>query len=218
MVIACFLALYPLANVQAFDGKREGFFFGAGIGFGGSVYNTVHYSHYYDPDSHLYNNPFPAINYKIGYAPSERVLVYLTIRSSLNRCYGYYCTRDFYTSGIAGLGFMAFLERHDNFYLFWEAGLAARNVLHPNDYYIGDMLINIGIGGMFDSESYFGPCMSGGIGYEISPNLVFDFTLTLGGFNDYHSYVGAWGYLTGDGGNYAGDLVNFSLAFNVLFY
>ena len=221
MMIVCFLVLYPLANIQAFDGKREGFCFGAGMGFGGSVYNTV----YYHRDSHIYNRPFfpfPAINYKIGYAPSEQVLIYFTTRSSLNKRHSdYHRYNDFYTSGMVGLGCMTFLERPNNFYLFWEFGLATTSVLRPQDYYIGGMLIGIGIPGMLASELHMGPCMSGGIGYEISPNLVFDFMLTYSGFNDYDSdhYAVPAEYLpTDDGGNYVGGIVTFSLAFNVFFY
>lgn len=208
MVIASFLGLYPLANMRAFDGEREGFFFGTGIGFGVPVYNAVYYDY----------SPFLSINYKIGYAPSEQTLIYWTTRSSLNRLHSPAYSRDFYTTAMAALGFIVLGERHNNFYLFWELGLATTSVLRPEDYYIGDMLIAIGIGAMFDSDSYYGLCMSGGIGYEISPNLVLDFTLTRSGFNDYGIYEVPSAYLTGAASDYVGDIVTFSLAFNVLFY
>ena len=69
IIITCLLGLYPFANTQAFDGKREGFFFGIGLEPGISVDRTA----YSDGDSYLYGRPSFTLNCKIGYALSETV-------------------------------------------------------------------------------------------------------------------------------------------------
>ena len=203
VIITCFLALYPFANIQAFDGKRKGFFLGVGTGAGVSVGSVG--------GSYLYGKPAFTLDYKIGYATSEQLLIYLTLRSALDGGYSYnyfnegqfrHNNLDFYTDGTYGLGFMLFPSRDNNLYFSGCFGLAATVDL---GYFLTDA---IGFG------------ISGGVGYEIFPNLAADLTL------DYRRLTYIGGYETFDAifsyyevfEDPPDHLVTLSLAFNFLFY
>ena len=84
--------------------------------------------------SYLYGKPAFTLGYKIGYAPSEQLLIYLTLRFSLDGGYSYnyfnegqfrHNDLDFYTDGTYGLGFMLFPTQRNNFYVSGCFGLAA---------------------------------------------------------------------------------------------
>ena len=199
IIITCFLALFPFANTQAFDGKREGFFLGVGTGPGISVGSVGGW--------YLYGKPAFTLDYKIGYASSERLLIYLTIRSSFDGGYSYnyanegkfrHSDASLQVDGTCGLGFMLFPSQGNNFYF---SGC-------------------FGWGTTIDLDS-LGFGISGGIGYEIFPNLAIDLTL------DYRRLTYVGGYETPDVVfSYSSeifedppnDLVTLSLAFNFLFY
>lgn len=197
-------------NTQAFDGKRKGFFFSVGTGPGISVRSVV--------GSYFYGKPAFTLDYKIGYAPSERLLIYLTTRSSFDGGYSYNYTNAgefrhselaFQVDGTYGLGFMLFPSQSNNLYFSGCFGWGATIDL---DYFLTDSL---GFG------------ISGGIGYEIFPNLAIDLTL------DYRRITDVSGeyYIEDDyepDSFYAfpayepeetpDDLLTFSFAFNFLFY
>ena len=203
MIIVCFLVLCLSRNIQAFDGKRKGFFLGVGTGPGISVVS--------DGSSYFYAKPVFTLNYKIGYAFSERLLIYLTIRSALDGSYSYnYYNEgkfrrnlDFHSDGTYGLGFMLFSNQDNNLYLSGCFGWGATIDL---DYFLVD-------------STGFG--LSGGVGYEIFPNLAVNLTL------DYRrlTYVGGYYYEDATFRNsylvfedLPEDLVTLSLAFSFLFY
>ncbi len=199
MIIICFLVLSPFVDTQAFDGKRKGFFLGVGIGPGISVGS--------DGGRYLYGKPAFTLDYKIGYASSERRLIYLTIRSSFDGGYSYnyanegkfrHSDSSLQIDGTCGLGFMLFPSQGNNFYFSgcfgWEATID---------------LDSLGFG------------ISGGIGYEILPNLAIDLTL------DYRriTYVGGdetldvvFPYSSEIFKDPPDDLVTLSLTFNFLLY
>ena len=137
VIIVYFLVLYPFGNIEAFDGKRKGFFLGVGIEPGISAYREVYYR-----DSHLYGKPSVTLNYKIGYAPSEQLLIYFTTRSSWNGGYTYdfeygdfhHNSLDLPTDGTFGMGFMLFPSQANNFYLSGCFGLGTTIIL---DYILG---------------------------------------------------------------------------------
>ena len=204
IIIACFLVLYPFANSQAFDGKRKGFFFGVGTGPGMS----------FEPSrgSYPYGITGFTLDYKIGYASSERFLIYLTLRPSFagGYSYNYYNQGNFhheilfvYSDVTCGLGFMLFPSQSNNFYFLGCFGLGSTI---EYDYFTID---SIGFG------------VSGGIGYEIVPNLAVDLTL------DYRRLTYVGGYESPDVVfTYSSEVFEFppdnivtlSLAFNFLFY
>lgn len=206
VIILYFLVLYPFGDIEAFDGNRKGFFLGVGIEPGISAYRTVYYA-----DSHLYGKPSVTLNYKIGYASSEQLLIYFTVRSSLDGGYTYnfeegnfnHNSFDLASDGTFGMGFMIFPNQVNNFYFSGCFGLGTAINL---DYFLV-------------KSSGFG--MSGGVGYEIFPNLAIGITL------DYRSltYVGGYEadmdvdvYYYPVDEDPADDLVTFSLAINFLFY
>ena len=200
VIIVCFLMLYPFGNIQAFDGKREGFFFGIGVEPGMSIDRTA----YSDGSSYFYGRPSFTLNYRIGYAPSEQFLIYFTGRSTLNGLYNYSFdegdfdnSSDIFSDGTSGLGFMFFPNRSSDFYLTGCLGLSTSIYLNEPD--IENVLIGIG--------------MSGGIGYEISPNLTVDVMLDYRRFSD--TYEDSYFREVID---YTVDIVTFSLAFNFLLY
>ena len=199
IIIICLLVLYPFANTQAFDGKREGFFFGIGLEPGISVDRTVYSDGYLD----LYGRPSFTLNCKIGYALSEQLLIYLTGRSTFNGLYnfsfnvGYFDdSSSIFGDGTFGLGLMLFPSRNSNFYLSGCLGLATSIYLNEPD--AEDIPIGIGI--------------SGGIGYEISPSLAVGVMLDYRRFND--TYVDSYFSFP----DYTVDIVALSLAFNFLLY
>ena len=197
MIITCFLVLYPLTNTQAFDGKRKGFFLGVGTGAGISTQSKY--------DSYFYSRLDFILNYKLGYAPSEQLLLYLALRSSLDggHTYNYYNEGEFHrknlddNNGTLGLGFMLFPSRGNNLYFSGCFGLAA---------------------GLEDSMG-FG--ISGGVGYEVFPNLAVDLTLDyrrfthVGGYDSPDSFYSFLGYEIEESPD---NLVTLSLAFSFLFY
>ena len=204
MITAFFLVLYPFANSQAFDGKRKGLFFGVGTGPGISV----------EPDrgSYPYGITGFTLDYKIGYAPSERFLIYLTLRPSFGGGYTYnydnqgnfhHADLFAYSDVTCGLGFMLFPSQSNNFYFSGCFGLGT-----TIDYnYLTTDSIGFGV--------------SGGIGYEIVPNLAVDLTLDyrrltyVGGYEDF-DVVSTF---SSEVFEYPPDnIVTLSLAFNFLFY
>ena len=215
VIIVYFLVVYPFGNVEAFDGKRKGFCFGMGIGPGMSVYNTA----YYTTDSYLYSKPVFSLNYKIGYAPSEEILIYFGTCTSLyfplDRHYNF-SKYDLYTYGTSGLGFMLFPSQDSNFYLSGYFGLTAANDVKVGQYdNIVGILSAFGVGVLYsDLVAHIGTHRSVGIGYEISPNLVVDFTFNFTSYTDYNSYY----YDSIYDDYYIGDTVTFSVAFYVFFY
>ena len=204
IIIACFLALYPFVNTQAFDGKRKGFFLSVGTGPGISVESVG--------GSYFYGKSAFTLAYKIGYAPSEQFLIYLTLRPSFGGGYSYNYHNQgnfrhedlFIDSDVTyGLGFMLFPSQGNNLYFSGCFGVGETIDL---SYFLPD---SIGFG------------TSGGVGYEIFPNLAVDLTL------DYRrlTYVGGYEtpgvvyfYSSEDFEEPADHLVTLSLAFNFLFY
>ena len=207
VVIVCFFVLFPFGNIQAFDGKREGFFFGVGIGPGLSAYRPPSY----DRDAYLYGKPAFTLNYTIGYAPSETLLIYFTLRPSIDGGYTYnfeeggfhHRTVDSF-DGTSGLGFMLFPNRDSNFYLSGCLGLGTR----------------IDLTYFFFGSTGFG--ISGGIGREIFPNLAVDLTLDyrrlryISGF--YYEDLDSYYSPVYESEEPLDSLVTLSLAFNFLFY
>ena len=211
VIIVCFLGLYPFGNIQAYDGKREGFFFGVGIEPGISAYRPA----YYNGDSYLYGKPSFTLNYKVGYAFSETLLIYFTTRPSIDGGYAYnfeegnfrYKSVDTF-DGTSGLGFMLFPNPNSDFYISGCFGLGTR----------------IDLSFLLLDSRGFG--ISGGIGREIFPNLGVDLTL------DYRrlKYVGGYDYEDNHELDFSGfspiyefeeppdHLVTLSLAFNFLLY
>ena len=204
MIIVFFFVLYPFANSQAFDGKRKGFFFGIGTGPGISVESNR--------GSYPVGITGFTLDYKIGYAPSERFLIYLTLRPSFGGgySYNYYNQGNFrredlfiYSDVTCGLGFMLFPSQSNNFYF---SGCFGLGTTIDYDYFTTD---SIGFG------------VSGGIGYEIVPNLAVDLTLDyrrltyVGGYEDF-DVVSTF---SSEVFEYPPDnIVTLSLAFNFLFY
>lgn len=202
VIITCFLVLYPFANTEAFDGKRKGFFLGVGAGAGISAESS------YDS---FYGRLDFTLNYKLGYAPSERLLLYLTLRSSLDGgyTYNYYNEGEFHrknlddNNGTFGFGFMLFPSQRNNLYFSGSFGWGATIDLY---YFLTD---SVGYG------------VSGGVGYEVFPHLAVDLTL------DYRrlTYVGGYDYEAEDF-FYSSEvfedppdhLLTLSLAFNFLLY
>lgn len=219
LIIVCFLLLYPFENIDAFDGKREGFFMGFGIGPGITSGNaSSRYSYFKDAFSLTWN-------YKIGYATSEKAHIYFMTRSSPNfpmdRAYSsHFPSIELYTDAVSGLGLMVFPSRDNNFYVSVYFGVAVVTHISLNLYDISDLLPLV-LGVEYIEGLYTGPSMSCGIGYEISPNLTVDFTAEVSGFYDYSDYFYADEYIPGetwDDSTYRGNIVTFSLALNVIFY
>ena len=203
VIITCFLMLCTFGNVQAFDGKHEGFFFGIGIEPGTSFDRIV----YGDGDSYLYGRPAFTLNYKIGYGPSEQLLIYFTGRFSLNGLFnydfdeeGFHSNSDIFNEATTGIGFMVFPDPGNKFYLSGCLGLATSLYLNEPD--IENLLIGIGL--------------SGGIGYKISRNWAINAMLDYRKFNEgsqgefwnYEDYVSSFTL----------DVVTLSFAFDYLFY
>lgn len=194
VIFVCFLLLFPFGNVEAFDGKRKGFFIGVGLEPGASVDRTV----YGDEDSYLYGGPSITLNCKIGYAPSEELLIYFTTRSSFYGLYAYGFNEsdsdnssNIYNDGTFGLGFTLFPNPDNNFYLSGCFGLATDIYLNEPD--IEDLTTGVGI--------------SGGIGYMISSNVAVDIMLDYRKFSSNDEFI-----------DWTVDIVTLSLAFNYLFY
>lgn len=194
-VIACFLVLSPFGDIHAFDGKHKGFFFGIGLEPGISVVRTI----YDGEDSYLYGSPSLTTNFKIGYGFSEQLLIYLISRSSLNGFYRYYDFQDgyfyesdiFFIDGTYGLGLTFFPNRNGNFYFSGCFGFATG--MDIDDFPVKNLLENMvtGLG------------VSGGIGYEIFPNLAVSITL------DYRRFADTY---------YTTDVITLSLGVNVFLY
>ena len=200
VIIFCFLVLYPLGSIHAFDGRHEGFFFGIGVEPGILFDRTV----YSDGDSYLYGNPAFTLNYKIGYGPSEQLLIYFTGRSALNGLLHYdfdessfYNTSDIFSDGTIGIGFMLFPEPSGKFYLSGNFGVATSLYLNEPD--IEDLLIGAG--------------MSGGIGYKISRNWAINVMLDYRKFSE-ESQGDFWDYIPAS----QLDITTFSFAVDFLFY
>ena len=90
VVVAMMLSLSNVA--QAWDGERKGFVLGIGVGGGYSNFG-------------LEDNYGVLTNFKIGYAPSNRTLVYFQATNVFFEAtsYGWYYEDDFYSDALGSL-------------------------------------------------------------------------------------------------------------------
>ena len=196
-------------TLRVFDGKRDGFFLGIGVEPGITAWRFVSIYEEIDGTSESYSSdsgaPSFTTNFKIGYGFSEQVLLYFTHRASLLGFYAYDLDEgtpyesDLFFDLISGLGGMYFPKRNVRFYLHGYLGLATVINLEDQNW--------DGLG--------IGPAVLGGMGYALSSNLTLDITL------DYRWFTEQDEFDTSGGKSYESfteDIVNFSIALNLLFF
>ncbi|MDH4222186.1 MAG: hypothetical protein OEV55_01455 [candidate division Zixibacteria bacterium] len=170
VMVISFLAL----NANAFDGKRKGFILGGGIGPGVTLLkSTVSYSSWFDEheysESSDWESKFGLItNFKIGYAPSDHVEIYFTVKDS------------WYGSTIYWGG----LESEDVVMAsgFWGPGVTYYFKPEAPSYFItgGFGLSTLSLPFESDAEIKFGGGVFAGAGYEFARHYSVELDLMWG--------------------------------------
>jgi len=159
------LSLSFTASALAWDGQRQGFILGAGAGPGFYSYTSKEES----PEiiTRNYDRLISAgfqFNFKIGFAPTDRLLFHLTTKASV---FGEEHTGK--TTGITGLGADYYLKPNPpSLYITGVAGLS----------WWGETLLAQQI--IYESTGFHGFGISGGFGYEFSQHLSAEFSLNWG--------------------------------------
>lgn len=199
MVIVYLMMQYPFGSTHAFDGKREGIFFGLGVEPGTAIWQITD-----DYGTSSFAAPSITVpTFKFGFGLSEQFLFYFTNRTSLNggQVYNYDTgdteTSDIFSDGTSGLGFTYFLNRGRSLYFSGCLGLATSVNLNEPD--AEDISVGVGI--------------AGGIGFEVSRNIAVDVML------DYRTYTDTYwdSYYYADIDETV-NVITFSLALNVVIY
>ena len=166
----------PPPRTKSLRGRRKGFICGLGVGAGLTNFTAPLAAYWGDayegswPDPRQTTAAF-GTELKIGHGLSDQFLLYYTSRISwlpLSHLY-----RDtVVANGSAGAGVMYFPLRTVNFYFVGSLGLAVLTTWQPPF--------------KLEKARQTGLAVSGGIGYEFSPHLTVDFTVSFGHANRIH--------------------------------
>ena len=164
-------------RTKSLRGRRKGFICGIGAGVGYTSFTAPLAAYWGDtyegswPDPRQTTSAF-GTELKIGHGLSDQFLLYYASRISwlpLSHLY-----RDtMVANGSAGAGMMYFPLRNVNFYFVGSLGLAVLTTWQPPF--------------KLEKARQTGLAASGGIGYEFSPHLTVDFTVSFGHANRIHS-------------------------------
>lgn len=159
-----------IANEFSLRGKRSGFFWGGGVGFGMTNYTQIlvdYWGNAYEgahPEARATTSAF-VTDIKIGHGFSDQFMLYYTSRVAWMPLHKLY--RDtMIANGTAGIGITFFLKDRSNLYLSGSLGLATLATWFPP----------------FELENAraTGFAVSAGIGYEFMPHYTVDITLRFG--------------------------------------
>ena len=166
----------PSPRTKSLLGRRKGFICGLGAGVGYTNFTVPLAAYWGDayegswPDPRQTKSAF-ATELKIGHGLSDSFLLYYTSRISWLPLSNLY--RDaMVANGSAGVGIMYFPLRSVDFYFVGSLGLAVLTTWHPPF--------------KLEKARQTGLTVSGGIGYEFSPHLIVDFTVSFGHANRIH--------------------------------
>ncbi len=161
------------SRTKSLRGRRKGFICGIGAGVGYTNFTAPLAAYWGDayegswPDPRQTKSAF-GTELKIGHGFSDSFLLYYTSRISwlpLSHLY-----RDtMVANGSAGAGIMYFPLRSVDFYFLGSLGLAVLTTWQPPF--------------KLEKARQTGLAASGGIGYEFSPHLTVDFTVSFGHAN-----------------------------------
>ena len=191
----------PPPRTKSLRGRRKGFICGIGAGVGYTNFTAPLAAYWGDayegswPDPRQTTSAF-GTELKIGHGLSDRFLLYYTSRISWLPLSNLY--RDtMVANGSAGAGMMYFPLRNVNFYLVSSLGLAVLTTWQPPF--------------KLEKARQTGLAASGGIGYEFSPHLTVDFTVSFGHANRIH-----FDDITEI--KFADEIVTFLVTFNAIAY
>ena len=149
----------------AWDGQRKGFIMGLGTGINVHSYTSKEESPEIETRKYdRVNDLGLQLNFKIGYAPTDRLQFHLTSKTSFSGK----------TTGITGLGADYYLKPNPpSFYFTGVVGIS----------WWGETLLAQYI--IYRSDGFRGIGLSGGIGYEFMRNLSAELSLNWGNPSDF---------------------------------
>jgi len=143
VLAAISMLLFAYSNIYSFDGERNGFILGGGIG-GGYLSNSFSYESYSTND----NRGVFLTNFKIGYAPSNTLEVYYISKVS------WWGETDInYALGLSAIAVSFYTDKETETGLFISGGLGLSTLSAPFET---------------DVESSNGFGVFGGAGYEFA--------------------------------------------------
>ena len=173
LILIVLITLFLIVNAYAFDGKRKGFFLGGGLGPGLTLQKeTIEYSGWFEgqeSETSGWESKFGLVtNFKIGYAPSNLLEIYFTVKDS------------WYGSTIYWWG----LESEDVVMAsgFWGPGVTYYFKPEAPSYFItgGFGLSTLSLPFESDAEIKFGGGLFAGAGYEFKCHFNVELDLMFG--------------------------------------
>jgi hypothetical protein len=173
VILIVMAVLLFTSNANAFDGKRKGFVLGGGLGPGLTLQKeTIEYSGWFEGESSEssgWESKFGLVtNFKIGYAPSDLVEIYFTVKDS------------WYGSTIYWWG----VESEDVIMAsgFWGPGVTYYFKPEAPSYFItgGLGVSTLSLPFESDAEIKFGGGLFAGAGYEFKRHFNVELDLIFG--------------------------------------